>query len=109
MSGEYFEGPKITTYVSGPMSGLPDLNFPAFHAAAQKLRGMGFEVVNPAELNPDAEAKGHTWATCMRVDIKALMECDHIFMLPGWRASRGAKLEHHIAKSLGMTIGGANE
>jgi hypothetical protein len=26
-----------TLYVSGPMTGLPDLNFPAFHAAAAKL------------------------------------------------------------------------
>ncbi|MBP7610130.1 MAG: DUF4406 domain-containing protein, partial [Steroidobacteraceae bacterium] len=32
------------------MSGRPDLNFPAFTAAATQLRAAGFEVVNPAEL-----------------------------------------------------------
>ncbi|WP_457825134.1 DUF4406 domain-containing protein, partial [Staphylococcus aureus] len=32
-------------YVAGPMSGLPELNFPAFHAAAAELRAQGFDVV----------------------------------------------------------------
>lgn len=98
-----------TVYVSGPMTGIENLNFPAFNAAAERLRSAGFVVVNPAELNPDAEAKGLTWNQCMRVDIRALMECEYVFMLPGWRASRGANLEHHIAQSLGMGLLGAKE
>ena len=88
-------------YVAGPMTGLPNLNFAAFHAAAARLRGLGHEVVNPAEINPDQGAK---WEDCMRADIKALMDCDAILLLPGWERSRGATLEHHIAKALGMYI-----
>ncbi|MCW5236165.1 DUF4406 domain-containing protein [Verminephrobacter eiseniae] len=34
-------------YISGPMSGLPDLNFAAFHAKARRLHALGCEVVNP--------------------------------------------------------------
>ena len=90
-----------TLYVSGPMTGLPDLNVPAFNAAAAKLRAAGFTVVNPAELNPDPAA---TWAQCMRADIKALCDCDGLALLPGWTDSRGAKLEAHLAESLGMTL-----
>lgn len=89
-------------YVSGPMTGLPDLNFPAFHAEASRLRAAGFRVVNPAEivLPPDA-----TWAQFLRADlIQMLMHCNTVSRLPGWDKSRGAMLELHIALSLNMTI-----
>lgn len=41
-------------YISGPMTGLPDFNFPAFHDAAARLRERGHEVANPAEINSEA-------------------------------------------------------
>lgn len=89
------------TYIAGPMTGYPDLNFPAFHAAAAEYRAKGCEVLNPAEINPDPNAE---WVDCMRQDIAALVTCGHVVMLDGWTASRGAVLEHHIASALGMTI-----
>ena len=89
------------TYIAGPMTGLPDLNFPAFHQAAEWLRGMGHEVVNPAEINPDTSME---WHECMRADIAQLVTCQCIYLLPGWEDSRGATLEHHIAERLGLTI-----
>lgn len=89
-------------YLSGPMTGLPELNFPAFHAEAKRLRSLGYEVVNPAELNPD----GGTWEECMRKDIAELVKCDGIYQMPGWQDSRGAKLEYQISVSLGMSIHG---
>jgi hypothetical protein len=88
-------------YISGPMTGLPDLNFPAFNAAAASLRQLGYEVVNPAELNPDHSMP---WAQCMRADIKALCDCDTIALLPGWENSRGAHLEVHIAHRLDIKV-----
>jgi len=88
------------------MTGLADLNFPAFHAEAARLRSHGHEVMNPAEINPD-----HTmpWKECMRRDIAALVTCDAIALLPGWEASKGATLEHHIAQALGLEIVRAGE
>jgi hypothetical protein len=83
------------------MSGLPLLNFPAFADAAGRLRAAGWEVVNPAEINPDPTA---AWADCMRADIAQLVTCDSICMLPGWETSRGATLEHQIASALGMAV-----
>ena len=91
----------VVSYVSGPMSGLPDLNFPAFHAAAKYLRFRGVEVVNPAEFG---EEPGKSWADYMRKDIAALMRCNCIVMLPGWKKSKGAKLERFIAKALGFVV-----
>lgn len=88
-------------YVAGPMTGLPELNFPAFHAAAKKLRALGNDVINPAEINIDPAAG---WSECMRADIAQLVTCHAIYLLPGWEFSRGAKLEVHIAESLGMAV-----
>lgn len=88
-------------YLAGKMSGEPDLNFPAFHAAAADLRARGHVVVNPAEINLDP---GAAWLTCMRADIKQLVDCEAICLLPGWEKSRGATLEHQIALGLGMQV-----
>lgn len=91
-------------YISGPMTGLPDLNRPAFNAKAAELRALGHEVVNPAEL---PEIPGGTWVEYMEVDIKLLVDCDAIYMLTGWRESKGACIEHDLAQGLGMEVGGA--
>lgn len=92
---------KRRIYISGPMTGMTDLNFPAFHAEAERLRALGYEVVNPAEINVDP-AKG--WHACLRADIKALLDCDAIAMLPGWQGSSGAHLEMHVAHRVGIDI-----
>ena len=92
----------LKVYLSGPMTGLPELNFPAFHAAAARLRGAGYTVVNPAEINPDSSM---SWQQCMRADIKALCDCDALALLPGWMDSKGAHLELHLAHRLELRIG----
>lgn len=89
----------IRVYLAGPMTGLPALNFPAFHAAAASLRASGYEVVNPAEINADPNAG---WNACMRADIAQLVTCDQIALLPGWERSRGATIEARLAADLGM-------
>jgi hypothetical protein len=88
-------------YLSGPMTGIADLNFPAFNAAAKELRGLGYEVVNPAEINPDSSL---SWEQCMRADVNALCDCDVIVLMSGWENSRGAHLEVHIAHRLGIKV-----
>lgn len=92
---------SVRVYISGPMTGLPLLNFPAFNDAAARLRAAGFIAVNPAEINPDGEL---TWHACMRHDIKALCDCDVLALLPDWHHSNGAHLELHLAHRLGLRI-----
>lgn len=89
----------IRCYIAGPMTGIQDLNFPAFHRAAASLCGQGFDVVNPAEINADPNA---AWNQCMREDIAQLVTCDQIALLPGWERSRGATIEARLAADLGM-------
>lgn len=91
----------VVVYISGPMSGLPESNYPAFNAAAEKLRAMGYSVENPAE-NPDPPCK--SWAGFMRLAIVQLMRCDILVRLPGWENSRGAVVENDLAVKIGMGV-----
>ena len=88
-------------YIAGPMTGLPELNFPAFHNEAARLRSQAYEVVNPAELNPEPTMP---WAECMLRDLEALTHCDGIVLLPGWEKSPGAQIERLWAMRLGLTV-----
>ena len=58
-------------YLSGAMTGVPELNFPAFHAAAKALRERGLVVVNPAEIKPEGDP---SWSACMRADLKVMLD-----------------------------------
>lgn len=91
--------------LSGPMTGLPELNFSAFAAMTANLRDAGHTVTNPAELNPD----GGSWNDCMRRDIAALMDCDTVATLPGREHSKGARLDVLIAERPGMTVVNAHD
>jgi hypothetical protein len=98
----------MRVYIAGPMSNLPQFNFPAFYAAAAALRAIGFEVVSPAEMD-DAEDKGvallsatgnpadakRSWGDFLARDVKLLADggIEGIVFLPGWQDSRGARLE----------------
>ena len=93
-------GKPMRIYIAGPMTGMPEHNFPAFHSAAQCLRRAGWDVVNPAE-----NFGGRTdlpRADYMRADVAALVECDAVALLPGWQESRGAKAEYLLAREMGL-------
>lgn len=88
-------------YISGPMRGYPDHNYPAFNDAQALLEAYDYHVVNPAanfdgRMDLDQE-------TYLRVDVGVMAEkCNAIYFLPGWQNSAGARLEWQIARSLGF-------
>ncbi len=89
-------------YVAGPMTGIDEMNFPAFFEAERRLQEAGFEVKNPAQHgagNPDM-----SWADYMRIDITDMLTCDGIALLPGWERSSGARIEHYIACALEIPV-----
>ena len=89
-------------YVAGPMSGLPEFNYPAFFDAAKRLRALGYEVACPAEV--DAGDQERDWAWYMRQDLHLLIDCDAVVTLPDWQRSRGASLEVFVAAQLGLDV-----
>jgi hypothetical protein len=92
----------MKVYIAGPMTGIEDYNFPAFNAAADSWRAVGWDVINPAEL--DGEDTSHPWDFYLRRDLKLLVDCDAIAQLPGWENSKGARLETHVAEALGLSV-----
>lgn len=91
----------LRIYIAGPMTGVPDHNFPLFRFATDWYRHFGHHVISPHEGVTDTTLP---WETYMRRAIVLLSECNTIAMLPHWHKSKGAKLELQIADALGMNI-----
>jgi nucleoside 2-deoxyribosyltransferase len=102
-------------YISGPMSGIPELNHSEFEKAEIKMKSFGFEVFNPHKFEEQKTEEflnkvknlneNDNWIQFMKVDIvKMIQECEFVLALNNWERSRGATLELFIAKSLGMPI-----
>ncbi|WP_081036538.1 DUF4406 domain-containing protein [Pseudomonas corrugata] len=93
-------------YLAGPMTGFEDFNFPAFNMMAAELRARGYVVENPAE---HGVVEGADWADYMAYDLTRLGLCGQVAVLPGWENSKGARLEVHIARELGMRVVNAHD
>ena len=84
-------------YVSGPMTGIPEYNAPAFQKAYFDLQEADCFPVLPAPF-----VDGKAYEEYLRDDIKILLDCDGIYMLDGWQDSKGARLEHMVALACGI-------
>ena len=90
-----------TAYVAGKITGLPKAHVQQkFNVITDKLTGMGYNVVNPLGVNDETS----NWDDSVRSDIKKMLECDEVHLLPDWQQSRGAQLERDIAVRLGMQV-----
>lgn len=96
---------KLLIYISGPVSGNDNAQA-QFKSAQIFLESKGFEVINPLELDHSEALKNEDelkqWQEHMRIDIRALMDANAIYMLKGWERSKGATIEHSLAYRLGM-------
>jgi hypothetical protein len=92
----------MKVYISGPISGLSDLNRSAFERAEKKLTEQGHTAVNPLKASPVRD--NWEWKDYMRNDILELLGCDSVYALTGWEQSRGAKIEIELARTLGMGV-----
>lgn len=106
----------MRVYISGPITGYENKNLRAFLYAAGKLSKAGHEPLVPHNIDPwphsedhgcplgYAEDSNHTSACYLRGDLAELLKCHALFMLRGWEASVGARLEHSVAAHCGMKI-----
>lgn len=114
----------MNIYLAGPMRGIPEFNFPAFNAAAAKLRSEGHTVFSPAEKDierhggvaihagnatgdEEKAAKDHGFNLRDALADDAEYICRHadaIALLPGFQNSKGAQAELALAIALGLRI-----
>lgn len=71
---------KKKIYIAGKVTGTPigDCTM-KFGSAQKQLEALGFEAVNPLVVVNDWHC---TWDHAMRLCIKALMDCDAMYILP---------------------------
>lgn len=111
-------------YISGPISGMENLNIESFNNAEIELKKLGFNTVNPHNIvkgnkevdllvmqmtetkNPSVieSNKREIWNICMKLDIKELLDCNCVAVLRGWQTSKGATVEILIAQKLGLKV-----
>jgi len=89
---------KQRAYLSGPMTGIKDLNVPAFNHYARKLKADGYSVFNPG----DNTSKD--WTESMKIDIRELTKAEVVFVMPGWAKSKGVMIECFIAQALSIPV-----
>lgn len=107
-------------YLAGPMTGIPEFNFPLFNSTTAALRKMGHEVFNPAERDIErhggvdiskgnvsgsqehaVKEHGFSLREALADDCNYICRtADAIYMLPGWEMSSGARAEHALAVAL---------
>lgn len=89
----------MKVFISGPMTGYPEHNRPAFFKVAEKILSNGDIPLNPA-IFPD----GLTYNEYMTLCEGMLKIADKVVMLPGWKGSKGALTEHRFAALARMDI-----
>ena len=106
--------PDKKIYIAGPMSGIPEFNFPAFYEASERFKNEGWTVFNPADKEGEtlsaksretgdpmqAQKDGFNFREVYLWDLTKVIEANAIFMLPGWENSPGARGEHAAAVAM---------
>lgn len=88
-------------YISGPMSGVPEYNYPLFHRVKKHLQSFKYEVLSPADHKLE---DGLEWIDYILKDIPWVFQADGVAQLDGWETSKGARIECLIAELRNLPI-----
>ena len=89
---------KRVIYISGPMTGVKDWNYPAFYEAEARLEDEWLV------LNPGKTPLGLKMESYMDIDLALVRASDALYMLKGWKKSPGARVEFAYAEWLGLEV-----
>lgn len=113
-------------YISGTISSDPLLTFEQAKARFEEAKALllecRYEVVSPIDMEgecgrtpeecletqrhpmPGQGQGNHSWECYLRGDIRAMLLCDGVALLPNWHLSAGARLEFNTAVACGLDV-----
>lgn len=86
-------------YIAGKITGTPDYR-ERFAEAEALLKIQGHTVINPAAINDYRE--GATYREYIQLGLELLLTCNVIYLLKGWKDSKGALAEKAVADAVGI-------
>lgn len=102
------EEQKMRIYISGPMLGKKEKNYPLFDLAEEILTEKGWVPINPAihsrSLRAQRGEENVRRTELLHWDISKILECDALALLPGWENSDGARVERFVAEETGKKV-----
>ena len=94
---------SIRYYISGPMAGYPEMNFPMFAEAVKFCNYHKIPNLSPHLIQH--KSGDQPWEEFLRKDIEEMLKhCSGIILLPGWPQSKGARMELSTALTLNWPV-----
>lgn len=105
---------KHTIYIAGPITVDKEHYQEHFRKAEERLKELGWEVINPAleeyddcfykETGEKDKWTPEAWLFYIKRDMDLVSECEAIYLLEGWEQSPGANVEYITAKKFNLAI-----
>ena len=98
----------MKVYLSHPYGGslinkLHSMGIAKLYRELWAAEGADHEIVNPlVELEKESERNTEPQMLALALDL--MRKCDAVIFAPGWKKSRGCRLEHMAAFAAGMGI-----
>lgn len=90
-------------YISGKITDTTDYKQRFNSAELYLMNHSDCDIINPALVNSMLPTNT-TYQEYMKMSLCMLSMCDAIYMLKGWKYSKGARLEHEYAKAHNYNI-----
>lgn len=93
-------------YLGGPMTGIPEFNFPRFLEVQGILESKSYNIISPADIEIGHDDTGASYVGYLERDfiIVSLPNCIGGIFLEGWEKSRGARGETWVLQFLGKQL-----